>query len=551
MQTRLDLPGIKVEGMLAEGGVGRIYGGVHKSTGQRVAIKVLRPERINDPEFIARALQEGRICWSMNHPNVVRVLDYGIMADGRTYLVMERLSGETVWERVDQLGRVESPLALHIARQTAKGLAAVHERGAVHRDIKPENLFICDDGPIPDQVKLLDLGIASLSAQDPRRALWTRQGAIFGSPGYMSPEQCRGETVDARTDVYGLGAVLYFCLFGAIPHGGGRPLEIVSRTARATSVPELPDEVPEALAEVVNRCLQPKAEDRFQSAAEFLDVVEGFSSDPHTSFGSTTIVMRGRKLQARDLHLPTLGDSADHRRFREHVMLAIASMFPPGQLPDALRGRLDAIEKLNAHREKAGEVRDLARSRANQLAREQAHRVAQLEHALSQLESARDEARDAVVRGTARLMGIADRIGDVDRRYTSGYQQIEEVQQAEAARARERNESVQLEGLYDERVHRSLDELERCHAARGELLRELARARQELRLQHRRVSDLSHQILEIKRSLLSVDVTRETTLAEVEDAARTAEDELLQLDRDLEHAFLSLGVAVQVESIAK
>ena len=544
-----EIPGVRLEARIAEGGVGRVYGGVSKATGQRVAVKVLRAERTDNPEFVARALQEGRICWSLNHPNVVRVVDYGILSDGRSYLVMERLKGETLWQRVDRTGTLTTPKALHVGRQLARGLCAVHERGAIHRDIKPENLFLCDEGPVPDLVKILDLGIVALGAKDPRRALWTRQGAIFGSPGYMSPEQCRGIAVDKRTDIYSVGAVLYFGLYANIPWGDARPLEIISRTARALEPPDIPGDYPESVRNILRTCLHPNTDERYQRAEDLLSALEVAAEGTTGSFGDTTIVMRGRRVEAKDLHLPTLGDAADHRRFREHVMLAVASMFAPGQLPPNLRLHHDRIEQLTSRQETVRATGDAARTRSSQLARELARRSGQLEHALSQLEAAREDSRQGAVSATARLMGMADRIGDIDRRYTTGYREIEKIQEEVADRAREHHQPMRLEDLYGGRVRELLDELERKHSVRGEVLRDLAQARVDLRSQHRRVKDLSHQILELKRSVLSVQVDRETTLAELEDLARSAEDELLELERELEHAFLSLGVGVQVAAL--
>jgi serine/threonine protein kinase/Tol biopolymer transport system component len=242
--------------------------------GRDVALKVVSETLGADRELIARFEREARLAGSLNHPNVVAVHDVG-WHDGAPYFVTELLQGETMRERLTR-GRVPLATALDWATQTAEGLAAAHERGIVHRDLKPENLFITRDG----HVKLLDFGIAKLAeaARGPAphpltdetvspSGGSTQTGVVFGTPGYMSPEQVRGEVADARTDFFSLGATLYEMLSGqrAFPAG---PLAESGYAILHAEPPPLPPEVPAAVAQVVRRCLEKDAGRRFQSGRD-------------------------------------------------------------------------------------------------------------------------------------------------------------------------------------------------------------------------------------------------------------------------------------------
>ena len=202
----------RVVDLLARGGMGDVYRANDERLQRHVALKVLAETKTGDPRRVERFMQEARVTASLDHPNVVRVYDVGRI-DGRAYLVAELLEGETLRSRIDR-GSLSPAEAVRIGREIASGLSAAHAAGLVHRDLKPDNIFLTQSGG----TKILDFGIAKL-AQDESVAdgLSTLTGVVFGTAGYLSPEQIRGERVDARADLFALGAVLFEMLTGTRP----------------------------------------------------------------------------------------------------------------------------------------------------------------------------------------------------------------------------------------------------------------------------------------------------------------------------------------------
>ena len=262
--------------LIGTGGMAEVYRARDSRLGRDVALKVVSEPLGADTELLARLEREARLAGSLNHPNVVAVYDVGLHG-GSPYFVTELLQGETLRQRLTK-GPPTLPIGLDWAAQMAQGLAAAHEQGIIHRDLKPENVFLTRDG----HVKLLDFGIAKL-AEAARAAIaqardglmdetaspsgTTGTGMVLGTPGYMSPEQARGDLVDARTDFFSLGAVVYELLSGrrAFPSG---PL-VESGYAILHDEPEpLPVNVPAQVAQVVHRCLEKEPERRFQSARD-------------------------------------------------------------------------------------------------------------------------------------------------------------------------------------------------------------------------------------------------------------------------------------------
>jgi len=274
-----------IENELGRGGMSCVFAGRDIRLDRRVAIKFLA-QGIHDDEELRRFEQEARAAGSLNHPNVLTVHDIG-MHEGNPYIVSELLEGGTLREHLEG-----TPFALNkaieFATQLADGLAAAHDRGIVHRDLKPENLFITRDG----RLKILDFGIAKLLApesENPDREPTpkTQTGAILGTVGYMSPEQVRGQHADRRSDIFSAGAILYEMLSGNRAFKAGSLVE----TAYAIlndDPPELPEQVPVDLQEVVWRCLGKEPEERFQSARELasqlqrLSTSSGIRSETHS-----------------------------------------------------------------------------------------------------------------------------------------------------------------------------------------------------------------------------------------------------------------------------
>jgi serine/threonine-protein kinase len=204
----------------------------------------------------------------LTHPNTVRIYDHGVTEDGIWYYAMELLEGVNLREFVEQSGPLDLPRALRIAHRIARALAEAHERGIVHRDVKPENIFITRAGNEPDFVKVLDFGIAKVSNSRVTDDL-TRAGSIFGTPAYMSPEAARGAETGTASDVYAVGALLFFMLTGRPPFTGRTPTEVLlaqleSPIPRLSQV--LGHSVREEVEELIQKCLAKDAQDRYPDA---------------------------------------------------------------------------------------------------------------------------------------------------------------------------------------------------------------------------------------------------------------------------------------------
>ncbi len=250
---------------IGKGGMGEVWLGHLPDFQRDVAVKLLRGDVAN-PQAIARFGREVAALAELRHPNTVQILDWGV-ADSSLYYAMELLSGETLKAIVLREGPLPPERAVAMARQVARALAEAHERGIIHRDVKPDNLFVT--GEKRDFVKVLDFGVAKMTsgATGLLDASITRAGTIVGTATYMAPEQVLSGPVDAATDVYALGAVLFYMLTGRAPFTGS---DVVVMRAQLQSIPppvaELcPAPIPAALAAVVGKCLEKSSRNRFSS----------------------------------------------------------------------------------------------------------------------------------------------------------------------------------------------------------------------------------------------------------------------------------------------
>jgi serine/threonine-protein kinase len=265
----------RLDALLGVGGMGAVFAATHRNGG-RMALKVLHPELAKLDDLRNRFLREGYVANLVNHPGIVRILDDDDDDDhGTVFLVMELLVGETLdarWQRF--FGRMPPEEVVAWADRVLDVLAVAHAHGVVHRDIKPENLFVTTQG----ELKVLDFGIARLL--DGTSA--TRTGAVLGTPAYMPPEQASGEpkSVDARSDLWSLGAVMFALLTGSPVHAAKTPSEqmIYAATQGARAIESIAPWVPAALASVVNRALAFEKGKRWATAGEMRERIRGTAS---------------------------------------------------------------------------------------------------------------------------------------------------------------------------------------------------------------------------------------------------------------------------------
>ncbi len=262
----------QIEGLLGAGGMGEVYVARDKLD-RRIALKVLTQRFPGDQSGLARFQQEARTLLTLNHPHIVTIHDIG-QSEGVDYIASELVEGETFRQRLD-VGNLRLEELLDIAIQIATALVAAHEHGIIHRDIKPENVMVRRDG----FVKVLDFGIAKLADRDyvtehsaPAKQTDTAAGAVVGTAPYMSPEQARGLKVDARTDIWSLGVVIYEAVAGRKPYSGDTTAEVINSVV-GKSLPPLArfaPNVPERLEQIVTRSLHKDREGRYSAANELL-----------------------------------------------------------------------------------------------------------------------------------------------------------------------------------------------------------------------------------------------------------------------------------------
>jgi serine/threonine protein kinase len=312
--------------------MGHVFRATDTRLDRAVAIKVLPQHRWSDPQLRLRFEREARSLSSLSHPNLCALYDVGeLTQSGATvpYLVMELLEGETLRERLES-GRLGIRRALSWAAQIASGLAAAHAKGVVHRDLKPENVFVTGG----ELLKILDFGLATstLNSDVATTAVRTEPGMVMGTAHYMSPEQVRGDTLDARADIFCLGIVLFEMLTGRVPFHARSAVETMNAIL-VDEVPELPA-VPEAVDALVRRCLEKDPSQRFSSARDLAFALDSAAKSVSTS---TPVPARSR------LPAPTPAKSADGKSAHvSKARLALLGAIGAAILATAVLSRDDA-----------------------------------------------------------------------------------------------------------------------------------------------------------------------------------------------------------------
>jgi eukaryotic-like serine/threonine-protein kinase len=258
----------EIEDLVGTGGMSSVYRARDTVLERRVALKILHDHFSSDPEYVERFRREARAIARLNHPNIVTVIDRGDF-QGRQFIVFEFVPGDNLKDIVRRYGPLPVPEALALAHQIARGLSFAHEHGVVHRDVKPQNVLLDEGG----SAKVTDFGIAR--TLDPGDGL-TQTGTVLGTSDYVAPEQVSGRRVDARSDQYSLGVLLYELLTGEVPYSADNFMAVAMRHLRdpVPSVRKRRPEVPERVDEIVAKAMAKQPEDRFPSMEAMIAALE-------------------------------------------------------------------------------------------------------------------------------------------------------------------------------------------------------------------------------------------------------------------------------------
>jgi len=263
----------RIDALLGRGGMGRVYRATDVGLDRPVAVKMLDSALLADPTMAKRFQREARAATRLRHPNSVAVMDFGQTDDGQMYLVMELVGGRSLTRLIADEFPVAHERVVRIGAQILAALSEAHAHGVLHCDLKPENVMVESRRDEADAVKVLDFGVAKIAEGGPALSRLTQIGSVCGTPGYMSPEQARGETLDPRTDLYSVGVILYELVTGKLPFDAETPIGLITRAL--TERPPRPSvrrpdvRVPIALEALIMRTLSTDRDDRPASAEEF------------------------------------------------------------------------------------------------------------------------------------------------------------------------------------------------------------------------------------------------------------------------------------------
>ncbi len=273
--------------LIGQGGMGRVYLARDTRLNRRVALKILAPERINNPRAVARFQREARVGAQLQHENLVRVYDFG-ESNGRFFLVMEFIEGRTIGHMIAEQGPMPPATAARLVRQVALGLGHAHTKGLIHRDVNPYNIMVTHEGT----AKLADLGLAIDLTEEDRV---TRDGATVGTFDYVAPEQARhSHAADIRSDIYSLGCTLYHMLAGQVPFPSpSLPEKLFSHQAlEPTPLKNLVPGLPAGLAEVVRTMMRKSPEERYATPMQVVQALEPYQDDQTAAESQGDLVMR-------------------------------------------------------------------------------------------------------------------------------------------------------------------------------------------------------------------------------------------------------------------
>jgi serine/threonine-protein kinase len=295
---------------VGQGGMGAVYEATHTLIGKRVAVKVLLEKYAQREAIVKRLKQEAQLASSIGNEHIIDITDFGNTEDGRTFVVMEYLEGESMAECLARETKLSEQRILRISQQAASALAAAHAKGVVHRDIKPENIFLLRRKEM-DFVKVVDFGISKSlrqTGEEEEAVRLTQTGMVLGTPLYMSPEQARGdEDLDHRVDIYALGVIMYEAATGRVPFSGNNYLSVISQVLNEdpTPVRDVRPELSEEFEAIVNRAMAKNRTDRYGSSTEMLNDLSALLDDPTHSTERAKIT-GPRRLMPRAPKIPRM-----------------------------------------------------------------------------------------------------------------------------------------------------------------------------------------------------------------------------------------------------
>jgi serine/threonine-protein kinase len=274
----------KIVRVLGEGGMGTVYLAEHPMIGKRVAVKMLRPDLGTDPGLVSRFFQEAKAVNDIRHPNIVDISDFGHTEDGIVYFVMELMEGQSLRDRISASGPMPIDQAVAFVRQVIDALAAAHRMGIVHRDLKPDNIFLVTDAQVPGgfRAKLFDFGVAKLLGDKQQQVGHkTIDGAVVGTPFYMSPEQALCQDVGAAADIYAMGVVMYEMVTGKVPFQSEQLVLLLNAILKQPAPPpsRMRPDTPPWLDRLILRCLEKDPEARPRSMEEVGAILAAGSTD--------------------------------------------------------------------------------------------------------------------------------------------------------------------------------------------------------------------------------------------------------------------------------
>lgn len=281
---------------VGDGGMAFVYEARDQLLNRRVAVKVLRPEYVDDEEFLEKFKREAKAVASLSHPNIVNVYDVG--EDGKVnYIIMEYVDGKNLKEIIQSEGTLDEYTALDITKQIAMALSSAHRNGIIHRDIKPHNILISNEGRV---VKVADFGIAKAVSS----STMTNIGSVIGSVHYFSPEQAKGKHISANADLYSLGIVLYEMIVGRVPFVGESPISIALKhiNDEIEFTPEQEVKIPQSIRTLISKMTEKSPDERYQTAEELIEDIEYIEKNIDLDFIKEYDDFATRKIDERDIN---------------------------------------------------------------------------------------------------------------------------------------------------------------------------------------------------------------------------------------------------------